>query len=62
MGCSCLVNQVKGPNQVINSQVINKLNQVTKTFPDLNICSGELIPAILQVNGPKNLFSEFIRQ
>ena len=55
-----VINQAKGPNQVILKQVI-KINLVMKTFADRKNPFGELIPVIFQVAGPEKLFSEFIR-
>ena len=54
-----VINQVKGPNQVIIKQVKEKSGM--KTLRDRKMFSGELIPVIFQVAGPENLFSEFIR-
>ena len=53
-----VINQVKGPNQVIIKQEI-KLNLEMKTLPDRKDLSGKVIPVIFQVAGPENLFSEF---
>ena len=55
-----VINQVKGPNQVIIEQEI-KLNLVMKTLPDRKNLSGKFVPVIFQVTGPEKLFSEFIR-
>ena len=48
-----VLNQVKGPNQVIIKQVKRK-NQVVKTLPERTFCfSGALIPVIFEVAGPE---------
>ena len=54
-----VVNQVKGPSQVIIKQEI-KLNLVMKTLPDRENPFGELVPVIFQVAGLKKCFQNLL--
>ena len=54
-----VINQVKGPNQVIIKQVI-KFNLVVKTLPDRKNLSGELDPVMFQVADRNNCFQNLL--